>query len=415
MKPETQSSVTRETLPNGLRIFVREDRKIPSVTITAAMLGGAAVETESDNGISNITADMMLRSTRARPDSGKIKGALEELGGEIESFSGVNTFGVNMTVLKPDVDIALEILKDVLENADFPESEFEKSRSFITASIRAEEDDIFEAGINTLKKEMFKGSPYGLRAMGTIRSVASLKPEDASAFYKRYCVPNNTVIAVSGDIDAGNAVARLRELFSDIPKKDLSLPQAGDAAASAPGSLSVEMDKEQSLYVLGFKAVPRRSFDRYALETLGAVLSGQSGRLFDELRGKYSLAYTLGCWQDYWTDTGMFAFYVATVKEKLPEAKKALIKELTKVRDEGITDDELARARKELSSGQRMAMQSNEYHTFNFAVEELRGLGYDNLYKYEKAVGKVTKEDLRRAAREYLDLAKGFEVTVSPK
>lgn len=413
-RPSARNVVKEDVLPNGLKLFVREDRKIPSVTITAAMLGALAVETEENNGISNITADMILRGTYTRPDSGKIKGALQELGGEIDAFSGINTFGVSISVLKPDVDLALEILKDVLVNANFSGREFEKSKSFMIASIRAEDDDIFEIGINTLKKELFAGSPYGLRGIGRIKSVSSLGHEDAAAFYKKYYLPNNMVIAISGDVDAEKTINRLKELFSDLKAKELSIPPAGETIVDKAKAVSITIDKEQSLIVLGFKAVPRKNPDRYPLEVLGAVMSGYSGRLFENLRDKLSLAYTLGCWQDYWTDEGIFAFYVATTKERLPDARKALIEELRKVKSSGITDDELNQAKRELSSRHQMAMQSNGFFTFNFAVEELRGLGYDNLYKYEAEVDKVTKEDVKRTIDKYLDLGKSVEVVVSP-
>jgi zinc protease len=251
--------------------------------------------------------------------------------------------------------------------------------------------------------------------MGSMRSISSLRPEDASAFYRNYYQPNNMVIAVSGDVDSGNVLSRLKGLFSNIPKKNIPFSPAQVPAANGPKSVAITMEKEQSLYIIGFKTVPRSNPDRYALEALGAVMSGHSGRLFSELRSKRSLAYTLGCWQDYWTDTGIFAFYVATTKEKLPEARKALDKELLKVKSSAITDDELLLAKRELSSIHEMAMQSNEFYTFNFAVEELRGLGYDDLYKYETAVDKVTKEDVRRVADKYFDLTKSAEVTVSPK
>ncbi|MCX5678239.1 MAG: pitrilysin family protein [Candidatus Omnitrophica bacterium] len=413
-RPNVRNTVKEALLPNGLKLFVREDKKIPSVTITAAMLGALTAETKEDNGISNITADMILRGTYTRPDSGKIKGVLQELGGEIDSFSGVNTFGVSISVLKPDLDMALEILKDVLVNANFSEREFEKSKSFIIASIKAEDDDIFEVGMNALKKELFAGSPYGLRGIGRIESVSSLKPEDAAEFYKKYYLPNNMVIAISGDVDAEKTISKLKGLFSDLKSKELSIPSAGETAIDKAKTVSIAMDKEQSLIALGFKAVSRKSPDRYPLEVLGAVMSGYSGRLFENLRNKLSLAYTLGCWQDYWTDEGIFAFYVATTKDKLPAVKKALIEELRKVKSSGITDDELRRAKRELSSRHQMAMQSNGFFTFNFAVEELRGLGYDNLYKYETEVDKVTKEDVRRVLDKYLDLGKSVEVVISP-
>jgi len=101
-------------------------------------------------------------------------------------------------------------------------------------------------------------------------------------------------------------------------------------------------------------------------------------------------------------------------KEKLPEAEKSLFGEINRIRSSGVTDDELAEAKRELSSRYQMAMQSNEFFTFNFAVEELRGLGYDNVYKYEAEIEKLTKEDLKVAANKYLDMDKSVEVVISP-
>lgn len=414
-RPSLQNPVKQAVLSNGLKVFVRENKKTPTVTITAAMIGGLAAETKENNGISNITADMILRSTKARPDSGQIKGKIQDLGGDIDTFSGANTFGVNISVLKPDVDLALEILKDILVNANFPEREFEKSKNLMIASITSEDDDIFKVGMNTLKKELFGLSPYGLRTTGERKSVRSLKRDDAARFYEKYYAPNNMVIALSGDVDSEKLMGKIKERFSDLKVKKISTALIDKTTPDKTKAFSIAMDKEQSLIVLGFKTVPRKDPDRYALEVLGAVLSGYSGRLFNELRNTLSLAYTLGCLQDFWTDEGIFAFYVATTKERLPEAKEALMEEISKVRSSGITDDELAQAKRELSSRHQMEMQSNGFFTFNFAVEELRGLGYDNLYKYEAEIDKVTKEDVKRVSDKYFDLGKSVEVIVSPK
>ncbi len=231
-------------------------------------------------------------------------------------------------MLKPDTDLAIEILKDVLVNANFPEGEVGKSRSFMIAAIRKEDDDIFETGINRLKKELFSDSHYGLRAIGEVKSVSSLQRSSIAAFYEKYLAPNNMVIAVSGDVDPVKVIERLKELFSGLKARTLPVPERGAVVIDDSKTAFVAMDKEQSLLMFGFKTVPRKDPDRYALEILSVVLSGSSGRLFDELRNKLSLAYALGCWQDSWRDEGMFAFYVATTKEDLPKAKKALIDEI---------------------------------------------------------------------------------------
>ncbi len=412
-KKVSKNIVSKITLPNGIRVIVREDRKIPSVSITAAMLGGTSAETIDNNGISNLTADMVLRGTISRPESAKIKGRIQELGGEMDPFSGVNAFGINITILKPDIDIALEILRDVLGNASFAEREFDKSKSSATASILIEDDDIMEAGVKVLRNELFKGSSYSLNPAGRIASIDSLKIGEVAEFYGKYYVPDNMVIAVSGDVDGEKVKEKVSMLFSGLKWKKAPPTSPVIPVIDKPKTICVTTDKEESLIMLGFRTVPKKDPDRYSLEVLGAVMSGYSGRFFSELRNKLSLAYTLGCWQDFWVDAGMIVFYVATTKDKLNEADCALMDELVKLRAHLITDEELVMAKRELSSRHRMAMQTNGYFAFNFAVEELRGLGYDDVYKYDTAINSVTKEDVKNAANKYLDPQKIVKVVVS--
>lgn len=407
--------VKAATLANGLKIFVRHDAKIPMISITAAMIGGTAVEDKANNGISNMTADLILRSTRMRPGSDKIKGKLQDLGGDITQFSGVNTFGVTASVLKPDLDQALDTIREVLVNADFPDEEIEKSRSFVIAAIKSENDDIFAVGLNRLKKELFGDSPYSLRALGDIRTILLLKRSAIEAFYKKYYIPNNMVIAVSGDIDPDAVINKIRERFDGLAREKLSLPAIPATIVTEPKTTTISMNKEQALLFIGFRSVPRRDPDRYPLEVLGGVLSGSSGRLFDELRNKLSLAYTLGCVQEFWTDEGIFAFYVATTKENLEKSRTALIQEIKSVKDTDISDSELEEAKRELVSRYRLASQTNGFYSLNLALEELRGLGYDNIYKYEDSISRVTKGDVRRVAGRYLDMARSAEVRIEPK
>ncbi|MBN2453407.1 MAG: insulinase family protein [Candidatus Omnitrophica bacterium] len=413
--PPSGAEVKSAVLANGLKIFARQDKKVPMASITAAMLGGSSAENEFNNGISGLMSNLMLKGTRSRPDSGRIIGAIEEAGGGIGSFSGLNTFGITVSVLKPDLDLALDIMSDVLVNAVFSEEEIGKEKALVIASIRAEDDDILNTGINRLRKELFGKSAYGMRTGGEIAQVASIRRDEIEAFYQKYCVPNNMVIAVSGDVDPGKAIDKIKARFSRLKEKPFTAPSAGNLPDMAARSVSVTMDKEQSLLLIGFRTVPGKSPDRYALEVLSAVMSGSSGRLFEELRDRMSLGYMLGCWADFWTDTGICAFYIATSKDRLPDARKALLSEIEKLRSSDITDEELARAKKELSTRYRISMQDNGFYSINFALDELRGLGYGNLYGYDKAIDNVTKDDVRRAADTYLDPAKSAEVTVSPE
>ena len=300
-------------------------------------------------------------------------------------------------------------------NANFPEGEVDKSKLLASASIRSEDDDIFKTGVNRLRKELFGNSTYGLRVIGELKSIGSIKKKDIVSFYAKHFVAKNIVIAVSGDIDVRDVANKLEKMFSGMGQKASPIVEAPVKTAEGASSISLIMEKEQSLIMLGFRTVPRKNPDRYSLEVLGAALSGNSGRLFDELRGRLSLAYTLGCWQESWTGDGMFAFYVATTKEDLLKAREALGLEIDKVKSSGITDEELLQAKRELKSRHQMSLQTNDFFARNFAAEELRGLGYGNIYKYETNIDNVTKEDVKAVANKYFIMDESAEVIIAPR
>ena len=173
------------------------------------------------------------------------------------------------------------------------------------------------------------------------------------------------------------------------------------------------MEKDQSLIILGFKTVSIKNSDKYALDILGSVLSGSSGRLFHSLRDKRSLAYTLGCVQKFGLDTGYLIFYVATTKERIAEAKAALIKEMDDIKQRLIADEELILAKRELNGRHKVKMQTNDFSSFQASMDELYGLGHDNLYKYESRIEAVAKEEIKDVANRYLDLEKCAQVIIT--
>lgn len=407
-------SIKSQELPNGLRILLHKDAKTPTVSITAAMLGGLMVEGQEDNGISNLTAQMLLKGTKARREH-QIKGLIEELGGSANAFSGFNAFGVKIDILKNDLETALDITKDILANSEFQQEELEKEKALTLAAIREEDDDIFATGVNALRKTLFGKRAYGLRYIGEEPTIKTLKREDLMAFYKKYVVPDNMALSVSGDINIDETLAMIKAKFSDLsPKKpQIEVPEGSRLTKSE--TMPIQMDKAESLILLGFETTSVKGSDRYVLEVLGSVLSGHSGRLFDELRNRLALAYALGCAQKLGLGRGYFAFYIATTKENSERARKALEDEIDKVRRNGVTDEELALAKRELRVTRQVARQENGFYSLSAALDELYGLGYDNLYRYDAAIEKVSKEEVKAAAQKYFDPAACAEVVISPR
>lgn len=396
-----EEKIDKETLPNGLRILIRESRKTPTFAVTVAMNGGLLAENATNNGISNLTARMLLKGTSKRKES-QIRGALEDRGGAIGDFSGLSSFGLRLSALSTDLDFALDLLKDILTDSTFPEEEIEKEKALTLAALKAEDDDIFDRGVYTLRELMFEGHPYGLREMGTPQTVSALNRQELADHYKAYCIPDNMVISISGDIRREDVKKKMEKAFGPMAKA----PQPQLAARRPPAvrgikERAVSMDREESLILRGFLTVPLGDPDRYSFEALGSLLSGQSGRMFKELRDKRYLAYALGCAQRWGVDTGYFAFYVATTKDRIGEAKQSLAGLIADIRKNGVPAGEAEVSKRQLVSERKTALQTNEFVSFQAALDELYGLGYDTMYKYEEMVGKVSAQDIKRIAEKY--------------
>jgi len=412
-KKIAEEKFEKRILANGLILLMRVNAKVQAVSITAAFSGGLITENKSNNGLSSLTAKMLLDGTKSRREP-EIISAMESRGGKMGSFSGFNSFGLDLTAMKDDTDLALELIKDIMTNSVFAQDELYKEKLLTAAAIKDEDDDIFERGALLLRKMLFKDHPYGMRDIGEEESIKSITRDDLIRFYQSRCVPNNTVIAVSGDIDPEKIYKKVEALFNDVQRRDVAKPSKNAPAAVSSGSQTIKMDKEESLLMLGFKTVTINDPDRYPLNLLSGLLSGTSGRLFIALREKTGLAYTMDSVQKLGPDAGFIIFYAATTADKLGEVKKLLSDEISEIKEGHITDDELDAAKKELISSQDVLMETNAANSFQAALDELYGLGYDNLYKFESETNKVTKYDIIRVANKYLNMKSCAEVVIQP-
>jgi zinc protease len=410
---QAPDTIQRDILPNGIRVLAHRDAKAPSVAVTVAMLGGLMAEEGIDSGVSNMTSRSLLAGTSNRSRV-EIVGRIESLGGSIEPFSGFNSFGLNVNVLKPDLDTALDILSDILENSEFPQKGVDLERDLTIALIKKEDDDIFDSGLNALRRELFASTPYASRITGSSESVSGLTREDLITFYREHVEPGNIVISIAGDIDHETALAGVRRRFSGIKGRAPKPSAWPRMKAAARKTVRIDMDKDQSLVLMGFVTAGLEDPRRYAIDVISSIMSGQSGRIFDELRNRRGLAYALGCVHKPALGEGFVVCYIACSKDKVPEARAAIAEELRKIRRYGVTPEDLRLAKNELVSARSVMRQSNEFNAINAALDEIYGLGHLNIYKYAPRIEMVTAEDVKSAAQAFLDPDNCVTIEISP-
>lgn len=409
-----KSDVKKFTLSNGLRLLVRENPKLPVVSITAAFRGGLLAETPETNGITKLLSRAMLKGTKTR-SAAQIAGQIEGAGGSIGSDSGYNSFSAAVEVMKPDLALGLGILADVVGNPIFPDAEVDLEKKAQLAAIKAEDEQITAVARNAARKNLFGTHPYALRSLGSPESLAKISSKDLQAFHDKYAVGKNGVIAVFGDVKAEEVLKLVEKDFGSLPAGELALssPQK-PAPLAAPVQTTEERDKQQAIVMIGYPGLDILSPDRAALELIDEASNDLGSRFFDRIREKMGLAYFVGAGNFMGLAPGSFVFYLGTDPKKVEKVTTEFSDEIGKLAQEGLTPEELVRAKKKLIGSEAIRNQSNSAFASAVAVDELIGLGYDNYLKRKEQIDAVTLDDTRRVAGKYFNTPARVEVIVRP-
>jgi zinc protease len=404
----------REVLPNGLTLLVKESHEVPTVAVRAVFLGGSRFETSKTAGISTVVAHMLTRGTRSRSALDMAR-EVEAMAGSLEGFSGRNSFGIQADFLSRFFPQAMELLSDALLNATFPQDELERERPRLLAALRREKDQPTRLVMRLFAQTLFRVHPYGLRQDGTEESLTALNSQDLKDFAARWLIPSNGVIAIVGDVGQDEArkwVNRYLGAWRSQQFHPPSVPQ--EPPMEGPRELRQEGPLKQAHLVLGFPGAALGDQDRFALEVLDTILSGQGGRLFRELRDREGLAYSVTSFSQVGLDPGYFGTYIATSPENLQRAMEGLRHELRKVASSPVSPQELERAKQNIVGSYEIGQQTHAAQAMSMALDERYGLGHDFGSRYLKAIQEITAEQVLQAAKKYLVLDRCVTVVLGP-
>ncbi len=401
-----ENAIQKFELPNGLRLLLKEDHRLPFVEFRAVFRGGVLAETPATGGLTQLMSKMLLQGTRRR-SAEQIAREIESLGGSIDSFSGNNSYGVNAEVLAGDFGDGLSLVADVVLNPIFPATALKRERDVQLAAIKAQKDQLLQSCFRAMRRAMFGETGYGLDVLGSEDSVAKLHVAGLKSFHRKFAVPNNCVLAIYGDIQTKQAVAAVRKAFVRwTPNEALgSLDPAASAQTAHRNRSSRAVkarEKKQAVLVLGFPGTTLRDENRYALELLQEACSDLGSRLFLRVREKLGLAYYVGAQNFLGLAPGYFAFYCGTAPDKVEAVEQELLKEAELLRAEGLTEEELRRAKAKVIGQKKIARQDLGHFAVATALDELYGLGYANTDAEDAKFEAVTREQIQAAAQKYL-------------
>ena len=400
------SPIQKFDLPNGLRLLVKENHRLPFVEFRAAFQGGVLAETADNNGITQLLAKMLLKGTKTR-DAEKIATEIESVGGHLDSYGGNNSFGVNAEVLSSDFATGLDLLADVLLNPTFPADPLEREREVQIAGIHEQKDNLLKSASNAMRRALFGNTGYGLDTLGTEETVTKLRAADLKLFHRKLIAPGNCVLAVFGDVKASDVKSAVEKAFLNWK----GTPSAGVQALACPdgNTLKRELqrveeirDKKQAVIVIGFPATTMHDEDRYALDLLQEACSDLGSRLFLRVREKLGLAYYVGAQHFPGLAPGYFAFYAGTEPTKAALVEQEFLAEAELLRTEGLTAEELKRAKAKIIGSKKIARQDLGSLASLTALDELYGLGYQRTDLDDAKFEAVTLEQVKTVAQKYL-------------
>ncbi len=266
---------------------------------------------------------------------------------------------------------------------------------------------LYESGnFELFGQALYDRHPYRFPSLGTRETIASLDRQALVAYYERYAVPQNGILAVVGDVDPDTVVDTIATRLAQWARtKDSDLPaRSAPTIPEQPVRTEIEKNRQQTHLVFGFPGLSLRDPDRPAMEVLTQILSGQGGRLFLELRDRQSLAYSVSAFSIEGLDPGAFGVYIACAPEKLDTALAGIRSELEKILEGPISQDELERARRYLIGSQAVSLQRYGAQASLLSLDELYGLGADHHLGYADRIAAVSLEDVRLVAKRVIRL-----------
>jgi zinc protease len=400
-----RDGILRYVLPNGLRVIVKQNPSVPLVSMRLSFLGGLLVEDERTQGISSFLAEMLERGTEQR-SAAQLAAEIESIAGALEGFSGRNSFGITAEFLKESLDTGLELFTDVLLHPDFPVDEIEKLRTERLAAIQRREDNLAAKAFELFADGVYPEHPYRFPTLGIEETVKTFDRAALRRYRDAWAAPSNGVLSIVGDVEPNEIVEALSVYLADwTGPAEVELPERPlPSAAALPRELTIQKDKQQAHIVVGYLGLSVSDPDVPALDLLAQVLSGQGGRLFLELRDKRSLAYSVTAFSIEGVDPGSFAVYIASAPEKREEALEGLRRELRRIVEESVSEEELERAKGFLIGTQAVSLQRFGAQASLLSLDELYGLGAAHHLDFRARIEAVTVDEVQRLAERLIRL-----------
>ena len=388
---------------NGLRVVLERMPALKSVTIGIWVNVGSRDERKGEEGLSHFIEHMFFKGTASR-SAAQISREIDALGGEMNAFTGRETTTFYVKVLDQHVQPALALLSDLFYRSELNPKEIEKEKQVILEEVRMVQDDPEDLVQDLHTRQIMSRHPLGRPILGEIKTIRAVQREDLIRYIGAHYHPDETVLSVAGNFNVEELTRLLQRFFG--PSMRPPRRRSDRWPPSVRGGLAVhEKSLEQAHLCLGLKGLPLDHKDRYAAFALNAVLGGSvSSRLFQEVREKRGLAYSIYSYASSFSDVGTLTVYAATRTREAPRVLEVICREVQRLRRNGVGRDELERARNQIKGNMMLGLESTQSRMSKLAKDELYLGRRLSLQEIMADIDRVTNEQTHRLGEELFDL-----------
>jgi predicted Zn-dependent peptidase len=398
----TPPSFKKSVLPGGLRVVTEAVPGVRSAAFGVWVGVGSRDEGMPEHGASHFLEHLLFKGTTKR-DALEIAAVMDAVGGELNAFTAKEYTCYYARVLDTDLALAVDVVSDLVTSALVAPSDVESERGVIIEEISMHDDDPGDVVHDAFAEALYGDHPLGRPVIGSVESIESLTVEAIAGYYRgRYRAPE-MVVSVAGNVDHESVVQLVSEAFSS---SGTAMPSPLRPFAPPPllsGAVVEDRPTEQAHLVLGMHGLSRHDERRYALSVLNNALGGgMSSRLFQEVREKRGLAYSVYSYSSHHHDTGMFGIYAGCSPAKVDEVLGLCREELDAVADKGITDDEITRAKGQLRGSLVLGLEDTGSQMSRIGKAELVHGEVQPVDQILALIGAVTPDDVRAVADDVL-------------
>ncbi|HEY3120849.1 MAG TPA: pitrilysin family protein [Vicinamibacteria bacterium] len=394
--------IVKEVLPNGLTLITESMPHVRSVAIGVWLKRGSRHEREEETGLSHFIEHMVFKGTRNR-SAEVIAEEVDSIGGHMDAFTAKEYASFHLKVLDEHVPLAVDILGDIVVNPLFDPEEMTKEKKVIFEEINMVEDTPDDLVMELFTEAFWPDHPLGRPILGTKRSVGGFQREDLAAFFHAIYRPANIVIAAAGNLDHGATAELIRKHFGELAPGGSSRNGEPPHAAFRIVTRS-KKELEQVHLCMGNPGYPLGHADRYAAYILNTVLGGSmSSRLFQNVREKRGLVYSISSGLTAYSDAGILSIYAGTGLDSVDEVIRLTIDEFRIMKGERIQEAELRRAKDHLKGSLMLSLENTGSRMSHLARHEIYFGRQFSLDELLAGIEAVSADDVQRVANHVFD------------